>query len=70
MFPQSINHGAALGKQTNNHTHFVATMYQIISSFGTAYLKAKKSVTAINIFSRRDTVPFDRNIFNEVDFLT
>jgi hypothetical protein len=44
-------------------------MFQVSSIFSEAYLKAAKPIMAINGSHNCSTVPFDRNIFSEADFL-
>lgn len=58
----------ALEKFLNNHPGRVVTVFQIAKIFGDAYLQAATPLTAINAFKKCGLVPYDPNIFTDLDF--
>ncbi|XP_072384637.1 uncharacterized protein [Diabrotica undecimpunctata] len=68
MAPLARYYDMALEKFVNNNPGRVVTAFQISKIFGEAFLQAATPLTAINAFKKCGIVPYDPNIFTDLDF--
>ncbi|KAG5881775.1 hypothetical protein JTB14_033135 [Gonioctena quinquepunctata] len=68
MYPLSRYLDQSLGKWLNNNPGRTVSVFQIGKFFCEAYLKSSTSENAINAFKKAGIVPFDINLFTDLDF--
>lgn len=68
MGPLERYYDTALEKWLNNHPGRIVTVFQISSIFCEAYLKAASPLIAVNGFKKCGLVPYNPDVFSDVDF--
>lgn len=68
MYPLNHYHDVALEKWLTNHPGRAVTVFQISKIFNESYMKACSPMNAVAGFKKAGIVPFNPDVFSEIDF--